>query len=111
MEPWFRPLVKGGIAALPGSWHSYSAGYTVKPEASVNQQGAAVRMSRVLQRLIVGDRAVQARVLPSWHAIVWVFIALVALFLTHPAGDPPSRFSAPVPMPPDLRSETLPGWP
>lgn len=34
--------------------------------------------------------------------IVWVFIALVALFLTHPSSEPPSAFSKPIPMPAEL---------
>jgi hypothetical protein len=35
------------------------------------------------------------------NIIVWLFIALVALFLTHPAR-PASAFDAPVPWPAEL---------
>jgi hypothetical protein len=34
--------------------------------------------------------------------VVWLFIALVALFLTKPAGEPRSIYDKPLPMPPGL---------
>ena len=101
----------GRVVAASRHWHSCRARYTVKASAHVLPQGAVVRMSRVFQRLLIGDRAVQARVLPSWQVIVWAFIAPVAVFLTQPAADPPSLFTAPLPMPPDLHGDALPDWP
>jgi hypothetical protein len=32
----------------------------------------------------------------------WLFIALVALFLTHPSAEPPSAFDGPLPLPAEL---------
>jgi len=32
----------------------------------------------------------------------WLFIALVALFLTHPSTEPPSAFEGPLPLPAEL---------
>jgi hypothetical protein len=35
-------------------------------------------------------------------AFAWLFIALVALFLTHPSAEPPSAFEGPLPLPAEL---------
>ena len=35
-------------------------------------------------------------------AFAWFFIALVALFLTHPSAEPPSAFEGPLPLPAEL---------
>jgi hypothetical protein len=45
----------------------------------------------------MGGNAVSLR-----NVIVWVFIALVAAFLTQPSGNARSRFDAPVPWPAEL---------
>jgi hypothetical protein len=45
----------------------------------------------------MGGNAVSLR-----NVIVWVFIALVAAFLTQPSGNARSRFDAPVPWPTEL---------
>jgi hypothetical protein len=35
-------------------------------------------------------------------AFAWLFIAFVALFLTHPSAEPPSAFEGPLPLPAEL---------
>jgi len=45
----------------------------------------------------MGGNAVSLR-----NIVVWLFIALVATFLTQPSGDARSRFDAPVPWPAEL---------
>lgn len=42
------------------------------------------------------------------QVIVWLFIAVVALFLTNPSGEPHSLFDAPLPLPAELGLE-IPG--
>lgn len=58
--------------------------------------------SNTIKRLIAGDHAVSGTVASLRNVIVWVFIALVAAFLTQPAGTPASAFDAPVPWPAEL---------
>jgi hypothetical protein len=60
-----------------------------------------VNVSRYLKRLIGGDRVVGSSVASLRNVIAWLFIALVALFLTHPSS-PASAFDAPVPWPAEL---------
>jgi hypothetical protein len=57
-----------------------------------------VKISRYLRRLIAGDK-VLAGTAKQRNLIVWVFIALVALFLTKPGGEPRSMYERPLPMP------------
>jgi hypothetical protein len=59
-------------------------------------------LSRYLKRLISGDDVMGSNAASLRNIIVWVFIALVAAFLTHPNGDP--RSDTPVPWPAEL------GW-
>jgi hypothetical protein len=65
--------------------------------------GVTVMISRFLKRLLAGDNTRQGSNAALLGKIVgWLFIALVALFLTHPSGGP---FSAPgmqVPWPVEL---------
>jgi hypothetical protein len=63
-----------------------------------------VNVSKYLKRLISGDHAVSGTAASLRNVVVWVFIALVAGFLTHPAGAPApgSAFDAPVPWPAEL---------
>jgi hypothetical protein len=58
--------------------------------------------SRYLKRLISGDHAAGGTAASVRNIVVWVFIALVALFLTHPSGGPSSASDAPVPWPKEL---------
>lgn len=60
-----------------------------------------MNFSRLFKRLIAGDQ-VTDRAASLRNVIVWVFIALVALFLTQPSGGPGSAFDAPVPWPLEL---------
>ena len=60
-----------------------------------------VNVSRFLKRLIGGDHVVDTSAASLRSVIVWIFIALVALFLTHPSS-PASAFDAPVPWPAEL---------
>jgi len=59
-------------------------------------------LSRYLKRLISGDEATGGNAASLRNVIVWVFIALVAAFLTQPSGGPHSRFDGPVPWPAEL---------
>jgi hypothetical protein len=63
--------------------------------------GTIVNVTRFLKRLIAGDHVVGSPAASLRNIIVWLFIALVALFLTHPAS-PSSKFDAPVPWPAEL---------
>jgi hypothetical protein len=60
-----------------------------------------MNISSMFKRLIAGDRVVGSAV-SLRNVIVWLFIVLVALFFTQPAGRPGSAFDAPVPWPPEL---------
>jgi hypothetical protein len=57
-------------------------------------------LSRYLKRLISGDDVMGGSAASLRNIIVWVFIALVAAFLTHPSDDP--RTTTPVPWPAEL---------
>jgi hypothetical protein len=57
-------------------------------------------LSRYLKRLISGDDVMGANAASLRNIVVWVFIALVAAFLTHPSNEP--RSDAPVPWPAEL---------
>ena len=59
-------------------------------------------ISNFFRRLLAGDRAAAGTAASLRNVIVWVFIALVAAFLTQPAGAPASAFDAPVPWPAEL---------
>jgi hypothetical protein len=66
-------------------------------------QGFIVKiLSRYLKRLISGDEVMRGNAASLRNIVVWLFIALVAAFLTHPSSDPHSRFDAPVPWPAEL---------
>ena len=72
-----------------------------------------MKLPRFLRRLIGGDksadraadRAADRRAASMRNAVVWIFITLVALFLT----EQHSLFDGPVPLPPELGLE--PGHP
>jgi hypothetical protein len=61
-----------------------------------------VKINQILKRLIAGDNAVDGGAAALRNIIVWLFIALVALFLTKPDPEPRSFFDHPVPMPAEL---------
>lgn len=62
-----------------------------------------MNLSKTISRLISGDKAVSGTAASLRNIVVWVFIALVAAFLTHPASAPAnSAFEAPVPWPVEL---------
>jgi hypothetical protein len=63
-----------------------------------------VKISRYLRRIIAGDKVVADGMLSLRNVIVWLFIALVALFLTNPGGEPRSIFDKPVPIPADVEA-------
>jgi hypothetical protein len=60
-------------------------------------------LSRYLKRLISGDDVMGNNAASLRNIVVWLFIALVAAFLTHPSSDP--RNDAPVPWPKELGLE------
>jgi hypothetical protein len=66
--------------------------------------GHIVKISKYLRRIIAGDKVVADSVLTLRNVIVWLFIVLVALFLTNPGGEPRSIFDKPVPMPPGVEA-------
>ena len=59
-------------------------------------------LSRYLKRLISGDEVTGGNAASLRNVVVWLFIALVAAFLTHPSGDPRAAPDAPVPWPAEL---------
>jgi hypothetical protein len=61
-----------------------------------------VNLSRYLKRLVSGDHAATDHVASLRSIVVWIFIALVALFLTHPADSPLGAGDTPVPWPAEL---------
>jgi hypothetical protein len=61
-----------------------------------------VKLSRVIKRLIAGDNPVDGGAAALRNVIVWLFIAMVAAFLTQPAGEPRSFFDKPLPMPAEM---------
>lgn len=61
-----------------------------------------MKITQILKRLIAGDNAVDGGAAALRNVIVWLFIALVALFLTNPGGEPRSSFDQPLPMPAQL---------
>ena len=56
-----------------------------------------MQISRYLRRLIAGDKVVAASGMTLRSVVVWLFIALVALFLTKPSSEPRSAFNKPLP--------------
>ena len=66
-----------------------------------------MKLSQYLKRIILGDKAIEGGVMTVRSVIVWIFIALVALFLTNPAGEPGSFFDKPLPMPAELEAGQL----
>lgn len=58
-----------------------------------------MKLSSYLRRILAGDKAVAAGMLTLRNVIVWLYIVLVALFLTNPAGEPRSIYDKPLPMP------------
>jgi len=59
-------------------------------------------MSQFLKRIISGDKAIQGGAMTMRQVIVWVFIAVVAMFLTNPSAEPHSLFDKPLPLPAEL---------
>ena len=64
--------------------------------------GVTVKISNFLKRLVFGDNALDGNAATLRNIVVWAFIALVALFLTQPSGEPVSLFDKPIPFPPEL---------
>jgi hypothetical protein len=56
-------------------------------------------ISRILKRLLAGDNALQGSGALLGRIVGWLFIALVALFLTQPSGGPSSAPGMQVPWP------------
>ena len=54
-----------------------------------------------LKRLLAGSKA-PGPAAALRNAVGWIFIALVALFLTHPSGGPYSAYGMQVPWPAEL---------
>jgi hypothetical protein len=61
-----------------------------------------LRIARLVRRLVFGDRVLATSATSLRNIVVWVFIALVAAFLTHPAAGPGAMPDAPVPWPAEL---------
>lgn len=72
------------------------------PKRECLVKGIIVTISRFFKRLVGGDNATGGSAASLRNVIVWIFIALVALFLTHPSGGPFSASDTPVPWPAEL---------
>lgn len=59
-------------------------------------------ISRFLQRLLAGDNAARRRAPSLRNVVVWLYIAAVAVFLTHPSGGPAGAPEMTVPWPAEL---------
>ncbi|MGJ7915771.1 hypothetical protein ACI48D_09880 [Massilia sp. LXY-6] len=59
-------------------------------------------LSRYIKRLISGDEVTDGTPASLRNVVVWIFIVLVAAFLTHPAGGPRGMLDTPVPWPAEL---------
>lgn len=68
-------------------------------------RGYTVKLSDFFKRLVQGDNAMDDRAGSLRAAVVCAFIALVALFLTQPSGEPVSSFDKPIPLPAELGLE------
>jgi hypothetical protein len=64
-----------------------------------------VKITNFLKRLLFGDNAVNGSAATLRNIVAWAFIALVALFLTHPSAEPVSFFDKPIPLPAELGLE------
>lgn len=60
-----------------------------------------MKPSDIFRRLIHGDNPEGGGAATLRNVVVWLFIALVAMFLTIPS-EPPSIFDKPLPMPAEL---------
>lgn len=69
-----------------------------------------MNISKIFKRLVYGDNAMAGRSGILRTVVVWAFIALVALFLTQPAGEPASIFDRPIPLPAELGLEPPPSF-
>ena len=67
-----------------------------------------MKISNFFRRLVYGDNALDGRAGILRTVVVWAFIALVALFFTHPTGEPASVFDQPIPLPAELGLERGP---
>jgi hypothetical protein len=70
-----------------------------------NNRDLTMKISKILKRIISGDKAIEGGTVTRRNAIVWIFIAVVALFLTNTSGDALSLFDKPLPLPPELGLE------
>ena len=62
-----------------------------------------MKITNFLKRLVFGDNALEGSAATLRNIGVWAFIALVALFLTHP--EQTSFFDHPIPLPAELGLE------
>ena len=67
-----------------------------------------MKISHIFRRLVHGDNAARGRPGILRTVVVWAFIGLVALFLTHPSGEPASLYDRPIPLPAELGLEAEP---
>lgn len=63
-----------------------------------------MKLPRFFRRLIGGDKPGERGAASLRNAVVWIFITLVALFLT----EQHSLFDGPVPLPAELELEPVP---
>jgi hypothetical protein len=67
--------------------------------------GSIMNFANFCRRVIIGDQAVSGGASGQRTGAAWLFIALVALFLTHPDAEPRSYFDRPLPLPAELNLE------
>ena len=99
-HPRFNPPCGAGAAA--------PAALDYCGEMQPARTDTIVKISDFFKRLVQGDHATRSRGGILRAVVVWLFIALVALFLTHPSTEPPSRFERPIPLPAELGLEAPP---
>jgi hypothetical protein len=64
-----------------------------------------MNLANFCRRVIIGDRVLAGGASAHHAGVPWLFIVLVALFLTQPDGEPHSQFDRPLPLPPELNLE------
>jgi hypothetical protein len=57
------------------------------------------------RRVLIGDQVVAPGASAQRRGAAWLFIVLVALFLTQPDAGPHSHFDRPLPLPAELNLE------
>jgi hypothetical protein len=93
------PLISWYINTLAGNSAASGIDCERPQEDCLSSEIIVKILSKYLKRLISGDDVMGGNAASLRNIVVWVFIALVAAFLTHPSEP---RNEAPVPWPAEL---------